>query len=85
MKTTLAIMFAAIALSAPAVNHAQAVPHAAICSPATIAAASHANVAGLPVAACLWHAPTGDFVCSRHDGCNRCDIDGSPCPKVKGR
>jgi hypothetical protein len=54
-----------------------------ICSPATIKAAGHASLAGLPVKACLWHAPTGDFVCSRSTGCNRCDIGDFPCPKMK--
>ena len=49
-----------------------------ICSPATIKAAGHASLAGLPVKACLWHAPTGDFVCSRSTGCNRCDIGDFP-------
>ena len=54
-----------------------------VCSPATIEAANRASLAGLPVKACLWHAPTGDFVCSRSTGCNRCDIGDAPCPKVK--
>lgn len=64
-----------------ALSHGAETPLA--CPPSTAQAAARADLAALPVKACIMRSQAGEaYRCSRRDGCLKCGVV-APCPGVR--